>query len=225
MDEPSGTELAALVRALAASEGAIQRVFDEARVGTTPDQMEAIYAGELRRRGIDGKVQGAAFVVSEGGAGPKLRTRAPLKPGDLWGMDLQFAVDGFYADIGRYGVMGTPSPDLVARHTCLLETQQAVADAIRAGETLRRAFERCPAGWTIEVHRIGRKIHMEPMFSTVKADNNLDVPVIPGTVMCVEIWKGLDGGIEDEYLVTDRGLARLTTLPRELVDTTRRQAG
>src|SRR5579885_2125827 len=173
MDEPSGTELAALVRALAASEGAIQRVFDEARVGTTPDQMEAIYAAELRRRGIDGKVQGAAFVVGEGGAGPKLRTRVPLKSGDLWGMDMQFAVDGLYADIGRYGVLGEPSRDLMARHTQVLETQQAVADAVRPGETLRRAFERCPAGWTIEVHRIGREIHMAPLFSTVKAGNDL----------------------------------------------------
>ena len=37
--------------------------------------------------------------------------------------------------------------------------------------------------------------------------------------MCIEIWAGLDGGIEDEFLVTEDGLRRLTTLPRELVNT------
>jgi len=56
------------------------------------------------------------------------------------------------------------------------------------------------------------------MFSSVKTDNKLDVIVPVGIVMCVEIWKGLDGGIEDQFLVTEKGLERLTTLPRQLIN-------
>ena len=216
------TELAGLWRALTVNEAATQRVFDSVVEGMTPDQMQAIFVAEVRRRGIDGHVSGAAFVVGKGGAGPKLRTKQPLKTGDLFGMDFQFASEGFYADIGRYAVFGPPSADLAARHTRVLETQREIADAIRPGEPIRRAFEKCPDGWTIEAHRIGTDVHMDPMFSTVKTDNRLDVIVEVGMVMCVEIWKGFDGGIEDQYLVTERGLDRLTTLPRELIDARRR---
>jgi Xaa-Pro aminopeptidase len=212
------TELAGLWRALIVNEAATQRVFDAATEGMTPDQMQEIFVAECRRRGIDGRVSGAAFVVGEGGAGPKLRTKQPLRPGDLFGMDFQFASDGFYSDIGRYAVFGPPSADLTARHSHLLEMQQRIADAVRPGEPIRRAFEQCPPGWTIEAHRVGTDIHMDPMFSTVKTDNKLDVVVEVGMVMCVEIWKGFDGGIEDQYLVTERGLDRLTTLPRQLID-------
>src|SRR5947207_1313265 len=162
------TELAALWRALAANEAATQRVFDSVVEGMTPDEMQELFVAEVRRRGIDGHVSGAAFVVGEGGAGPKLRTRQPLRPGDLFGMDFQFASDGLYSDIGRYAVFGQPSADLAARHGRVLETQQIIADAIRPGQPIRGAFEKCPPGWTIEAHRIGTDIHMDPMFSTVK---------------------------------------------------------
>lgn len=213
-------ELIGLWRALSASEGAMQRVFAEAHQGMTPDEMQECYTAELRRRGIAGAVSGAAFVVGEGGAGPKLRTKQPLKPGDLWGMDFQFAVDGYYSDIGRYAVFGEPGPDLLARHQRVLEIQEGVADAIRPGRPLGEAIAKCPPGWTIEAHRIGSEIHMPPLFSTLKPDHNTaDMIVEPGIVMCVELWAAFDGGIEDEYLVTEQGLRRLTTLPRALVAT------
>src|SRR5262245_44550510 len=190
-------ELVGLWRALSANEGAMQRVFAEAREGMAPDDMEALYAEELRRRGIDSPVSGAAFVVGEGGVGPKLRTRRPLRPGDLWGLDLQFASDGFYSDIGRYAVLGEPSADLMARHARVLEIQEAVARAIRPGRPLGEAIAACPPGWTIEAHRIGSAIHMPPLFSTLKPEPNTpDMIVEPGIVMCVELWAAFDGGIE-----------------------------
>jgi Xaa-Pro aminopeptidase len=217
MGVDSAAELVGLWRALSASEGAMQYVFDQAHGGMTPDEMQERYTAELRRRGISGPVSGAAFVVGEGGAGPKLRTKQPLKPGDLWGMDFQFAVDGYYSDIGRYGVFGEPSADLLARYRRILEIQESVADAIRPGRPLGEAIAKCPPGWTIEAHRIGAEIHMPPLFSTLKPDHNTaDMIVQPGIVMCVELWAAFDGGIEDEYLVTEQGLRRLTTLPRTL---------
>lgn len=211
-------EVAGLWRALAANEAAIQRVFADARTGTTPDEMKDIFIGELRRRKIDGPVRGSAFIVGEGGAGPKLRIKRPLQPGDLWGMDFQFAVDGYYSDIGRYAVFGEPGADLLHRHAQVLEMQEMVAASIRPGRPLGEAAAKCPPGWTIEAHRVGEEIHMTPMFTTAKPEmSTLDAIVPVGIVMCVEIWRGFDGGIEDEYLVTENGLHRLTTLPREIV--------
>jgi Xaa-Pro aminopeptidase len=220
---PTGTalsrleQLAGLWRALAASEGAMQAVFTQMYAGMTPDGIKEVYTAELRRRGITGDVRGSAFVVEEGGVGPKLRAKRSLRPGDLWGMDFQFAVDGFYSDIGRYGVLGEPSRDLRRRHARILEQQEATARAIRPKETLLAAFQQCPTGWTIEAHRIGEEIHLPPLFSTAHPERStLDTPVPLGSVLCVEIWAGFDGGIEDEYLVTESGLQRLTTLPREI---------
>jgi hypothetical protein len=38
----------------------------------------------------------------------------------------------------------------------------------------------------------------------------------PGMVVCVEVWAGLRGGVEDMYLVRSEGLVRMTTLSRQL---------
>ena len=210
-------EVSGLWRALSANEGGVQRVFDSAREGMTIEEMNATFEAEVRRRGVTSEVTGTAFVVGDDGVGPKLRSTRPLARGDLWGMDFQFAVDGFHSDIGRYGVLGAVDGELARRHGAVLALQAQVAKAIMPGETLADAFDLCPKSIAIEVHRIGREVHEPPMFSTVQDDNDLGVTVPLGAVLCVEIWAGLDGGIEDEFLVAEDGLRRLTSLPRELV--------
>ncbi len=215
-------EIGGLWRALAANEGGVQRVLDSAYEGMTIDEMNATFTSEVRRRGVTSEVTGTAFVVGDEGVGPKLRTTRPLARGDLWGMDFQFAVDGFHSDIGRYAVFGAVASELTERHGAVLALQTEVAEAIMPGETLAHAFDLCPKSIAIEVHRIGREVHEPPMFSTVQDDNDLGVTVPLGAVLCVEIWAGLDGGVEDEFLVTEDGLRRLTSLPRELVGASRR---
>ena len=216
-------EVSSLWRALATNEGGVQRVFDSAHEGMTIEEMNAMFRSEARRRGVTSEVTGTAFVVGEGGAGPKLRTTKRLADGDLWGMDFQVGVNGFYSDIGRYAVFGAVDGELAKRHHAVLVLQTQVAEAIMPYETLERAFDLCPKSLAIEVHRVGREVHEAPMFSTVKDHNDLSVTVPLGAVLCVEIWAGRDGGIEDEFLVTEDGLRRLTSLPRELVGAPRRR--
>jgi Xaa-Pro aminopeptidase len=214
-------EIPSLWRALSANEGAVQHLFNVVVPGMTPDELKEAFTKEIRRRGFSDEVSGAAFVVGAGGVGPKLRLNQPLKEGDLWGMDFQFSCNGYYSDIGRYAVLGEPSSERLARHRRILELEDAIAAAIRPGRTIGEALEsglphpdlQAQAGG----HRVGLEMHEHPVFPA--RDDERDRYAIPGTVMCIEIWAGLDGGIEDEFLVTGDGLRRLTTLPRELVNT------
>lgn len=214
-------EIPSLWRALSANEGAVQNLFNVVVPGMTPDDLKEEFTKEIRRRGFSGEVSGAAFVVGEGGVGPKLRLNQPLEEGDLWGMDFQFACDGFYSDIGRYAVLGEPSPERLARHGRILELEDAIAEAIRPGRTIAEALESGLPHPDLQPHagghRVGLEMHEHPEFPAQEEER--DHRAILGTVMCVEIWAGLDGGIEDEFLVTENGLQRLTTLPRKLVNT------
>jgi hypothetical protein len=36
----------------------------------------------------------------------------------------------------------------------------------------------------------------------------------PGQIICIELWAGLAGGIEDMYRVEEDGVVRVSTLPR-----------
>jgi len=212
--------------AMDALEAAYRAVFAAARPGMSAEEVDAIITATLAPRGAELLPQGnTPFVVGPDGAPPKLRLdRRPLRRGALWGMDNTVRLDGFHADLGRYGWFGDLPEPLAAAHRRVLERQDALAAEVRPGRRVDDIFSACPQDMPFEIHRIGREPALPPLCGNATAGLRDamaravrdGVVFEPGQVVCVEIWAGLSGGIEDMYLVTDDGLVRLTSLPREI---------
>jgi Xaa-Pro aminopeptidase len=215
-------------RAIEALESAYRAVFAKVRPGVTADQIDAILRESLASFGVEllsERTKITPFIVDAAGEGPKLRlNRRPLEVGRLWGMDNCIARDGFWADLGRYGWFGPLPAKVAENYRQIIRRQRQVAEAIRPGVRLGEIFEAIGPGLPFEVHRIAEEPNMLPFMGDMMPNvrdgmehcDREGIRFESGQVICVELWAGLLGGIEDTYSVTDRGTERLSTLPQEL---------
>jgi hypothetical protein len=87
-----------------------------------------------------------------------------------------------------------------------------------------KLLQAVPPGPGFEIHRIATEPSMGPfcgnlMPSVVKeTEESVRQGLVfePGQVICIEIWAGLAGGIEDMYKVETNGVIRLSTLSRTI---------
>jgi Xaa-Pro aminopeptidase len=212
--------------AIEALEDAYGAVFAAARPGMTAEEVDAVLRERLTARGTEFPASGSSpFVVAEGGAPPKLRlNRVPLRRGALWAMDNTIRLSGYCADLGRYGWFGRVPPELARAHRRVLDRQDAIAAAIRPGRAMSEIFGTLPHDLPFEYHRIAADGNMFPtggnatagVLKAMEQSDREGLVFQPGMVICVEIWAGLIGGIEDMYLVEPPGVRRMSTLPREI---------
>jgi len=217
-----------IARAAQALEDAYSSVFAAARPGMTADQIDEILARSLRAHGGElpaDKTRSTPYVVDPQGAPPKLRVnRAPLVEGKLWGMDNSIVVDGHWADLGRYGWFGPLPAGMARAYQQLVDRQDQIAAAIRPGVPMGELFRAVPDGLPFEVHRIGREPQLLPFMGNLLAgvtenmrqSDRQGLVFEPGQVICIELWVGLQGGIEDMYRVDEDGVSRISRLPREI---------
>lgn len=218
-------ELKAAKAAILALEDAYQAVFAAAHVGMTADQIDAIIEQRLASHGArlpDKRATNTPFVVDQAGVEPKLRMdRVPLERDKLWAMDTSVTLDGYWADLGRYAWFGSLPKETADAHQALLDRQDAIARAIRPGVGMDVIFKSIPDGPGFEVHRIGHEAHQLPFCGNVvpSVTKQMDQSVRDGLmfeedqVICIELWAGLAGGIEDMYQVASDGVVRLSSLP------------
>jgi Xaa-Pro aminopeptidase len=220
------TDYEGCLRAAKALEDAYRAVFAVARAGVTADQIDAVLRERLAACGAELKPSGISpFVVAEGGAPPKLRiNRVPLERGRMWAMDNSISCNGYWADIGRYAYFGDVPADLHRAHSRVLDFQDAIAAEVKPGRKMGDIFRALPREMPFEVHRIATDASMDPFCgNTTKGvaegmarGDAAGLTFEVGQVVCVEIWAGLSGGIEDMYLMESSGVRRITTLPREI---------
>jgi len=217
-----------VLAAMRALEEAYEAVFAAARPGMTADEVDAVLAGTLKKRGAElppGKCRSTPFVVEPGGAPPKLRVnRKPLERGKLFGMDNSVPLGGFWADLGRYGWFGRLPSELKSAHGRVLDRQDSIARQVRPGRPMQEIFDSVEHDIPFEVHLIAAEPNMRPfcgnatrgVVEEMAASTREGLAFEPGQVICIELWAGMAGGIEDMYLVEDGAAARLTRLPREI---------
>jgi Xaa-Pro dipeptidase len=149
-----------------------------------------------------------------------------MVPGDLLVIDWGATCEGYYSDITRSFAVGEVDEELRRIHQITLEANEAgraaAAPGVTCGEVdraARKVIEQAGYG-EFFIHRTGHGLGMESHEAPYIRDGNPRV-LEPGMSFTIEpgIYLPGRGGVrvEDDVVVTRKGLECMTDLPRELV--------
>jgi Xaa-Pro aminopeptidase len=216
-------EISLLRQAAAINERAAARAFEVARVGVAEKVLEETFWTEIAKGG-------AVPGHWETTLGPRSSSSFhagsyPGRQGDLIRSDSSCRFRGYWSDIGRTRVVGSPKPDHVKTYEALRIGQEAALEAVRPGvrvgdlfalavDTIRRSglpeYRR---------HHVGHGIGLE-MYEAPLLVEDSDARLEAGMVINVETpyYESGYGGfqVEDTVLVTETGGEVLTAADRAL---------
>lgn len=221
-------EIAALARAVAASDEVFAEIVKEMEVGMTEVELAARIDFLLRRRSTDVPPFKTIVASGERGSLPHATpTSRAIARGDLVTMDFGASVDGYCSDVTRTVTMGKASDKQREVYQTVLEAQLKAEAGIRAGvkgsEADRLARQHIEAkgygerfGHSLG-HGVGLEVHEEPRLS-VKNDNPLEAGMVATVEPGIYIpgWGGVR--IEDMVVVEDGGCRVLTRADKQLVE-------
>ena len=149
-----------------------------------------------------------------------------LRPGDLVRFDIGCVYQGYWSDIARTAVVGSPSARQASYYAALRAGLAAEVDRVRPGMTAGELFDiavnTVRAGGLTHYqrhhvgHAIGLSVYERPVI-TPDATTILQ----PGMVFCLETpyyelgWGGMM--LEDTGVLTDTGFELFTSIDRDLV--------
>lgn len=220
-------ELAAMERAIAVAEKAMEQLIPQIKIGMTEKQV----AARLTQLQLEGGADSIAFgpIVSTGpnGASPHaVPTERPLQAGDLLVIDWGCFVNGYPSDITRTFAVGEIEPEFERIYELVRQANQQGKAAARPGATgqdvdraARGVIENAGYGHYF-FHRTGHGLGLEVHEPPYMMEGN-ESPLAAGNVFTVEpgIYLTGRGGvrIEDDVVITPQGHRSLTTLPRDLI--------
>ncbi|WP_353266360.1 Xaa-Pro peptidase family protein [Gemmatimonas sp.] len=221
-------EIAAIERAVAMAEAALERTLTE----LTPGKTETAIAGLLERNLRDEGSEAFPFpsIVASGPRSALPHARAAdrvLSTGDFVLLDFGAVADGYCSDITRTVVLGRASEAQRAFYEVVREANQRASGAVRAGmqgmaadAVARDYIAACGYGDAFGHslgHGIGLEVHEAPRLA-----RTIEAPLAAGMVVTIEpgIYRPDWGGvrIEDDVLITDAGARVLTRYPRHLLE-------
>jgi Xaa-Pro dipeptidase len=220
-------ELAAMEKAIAIAEKALQRILPRIKVGLTEKQIAAMLTQELLATGADSIAFGPAVSAGPNCALPHATgSDRPLQRGDMLMIDWGVYVDGYPSDITRTFAVGPVDEELRHIYEVVLAANEAARAAVRPGvsgrEVDRAARDVIEAAGYGEffIHRtghgLGLEIHETPDMSPANTR-----PIVPGNVFTIEPGIYLPGRsgvrIEDNIVATAGGSRTMTTFTRELL--------
>jgi Xaa-Pro dipeptidase len=151
----------------------------------------------------------------------------PIQEGDLAWLDLMVNVNGYWGDITRTYVFGTPPEEIRRAYEVVLRAQEHARLNAKAGMTgaeidaLARDFIESYGFGSYFTHRTGHGIGLEVHEEPYIVGSNTE-PLDVGTTFTIEpgIYIPGKGGvrIEDDLVLTEDGAKSLTSYPRNLLD-------
>jgi len=222
----SPDELAAIRRAAAIADEALEELLGEPWLGRTDRDLALRLEQLMLVRGGDGASFESIVGAGAVGANPHGRPKGVvLEPGTLVVVDWGCVVDGYCSDCTRTFSTGELPDELERIYEVCLEAQQRAVDGIKAGVSgvdadrlARQPIE--DAGYGAQFghglgHGVGLLVHEAPRLSTESSD-----VLEPGHVVTIEPGIYLEGTagvrIEDLAVVTEDGLDVYTSLPKGL---------
>ncbi len=223
----SDDEIAALERAIAISEAALEATLAETRAGETEKAVERRLLEALFANGAEDLAFGPIVAAGDNSARPHASARSDYRiaAGDALLLDFGARWGGLAADITRTVFVGHASDEARAVYDTVLRANAAGHEATRPGATAHEVddavisvLEASPFAGRIRTktgHGLGREVHEAPYIMR----GNPEV-LEPGMVFTNEpgLYEIGNFGvrIEDDVLVTAEGSRSLTTFQKEL---------
>lgn len=219
-------EVAALRRAIAATEQALEEVVAEVHPGMTERQVSVMLANALKAAG--GGEDAFEPIVISGAASAEPHgtiTDRVIGKGDLLLFDFGTKYEGYCSDLTRTFAVGAPDPKLAHVYATVLAANEAAIRAAKPGvsaQDVDRAARAviAEAGYgEYFLHRTGHGLGIDIHEPPYIREGNPQL-LEPGMVFTIEpgiYLPGLGGvRIEDDVLVTDDGVEVLTSFPKAL---------
>lgn len=225
-------EVVLLEEASAIADAVTHTAIDHVRPGLRELDVAAEAMRTLFRLGGEYAHVVTPFVASGERMSPptRLATDKVIRHGDVVFIDIGAMFNGYFSDIGRTIICGTPSDEQRRIFQAVYEAHLAGIDAMRPGATNRQVADvirRIAASHGLAGHFltlfIGHGIGVgsnEPPYIGEPFPGAAEVELQPGMVCAMEplIWvPGVRGGggvrLEDMILVTDRGPRVLSRVP------------
>ncbi|MDR7544516.1 MAG: Xaa-Pro peptidase family protein [Armatimonadota bacterium] len=225
-------EVVLLEEAAAIADAVTQAAIDSVRPGVREVDVAGEALRALHRLGGEYAHAVSPFVASGERMSPptRLATDKVIRYGDVVFIDIGAMFNGYFADVGRTVICGTPSADQRRIFRAVYEAHVAGVAALQPGATTRQvadAVRRAAAAHGLAEHFltlfIGHGIGVgsnEPPYIGEPFPGAAEVELRPGMVFALEplIWlPGVRGGggvrLEDTVLVTERGPHVLSRAP------------
>lgn len=221
------TEVNIIKQACQIADNAFQHILTYIEAGMTEIQVANELDFFMRSQGATGVsfttivASGLRSALPHGVASDKV-----IEQGDLITLDFGCYYEGYVSDMTRTISLGEPSEKLKEMYHVVLEAQERVLAEAKPGMT-GRELDEVARGYIAEKgygdafghstgHGIGLDIHEGPNVSKMSEKR-----FVPGNVITNEpgIYLPGIGGvrIEDDMLVTETGVERLTQSPKELI--------
>lgn len=224
-------ELAALSRACALTDACFEQLLPMIRPGITELELASQLEDLIRKADAEALAFDTIVLFGARAAMPHGRpSRAGLEAGQAVLLDFGAQVDGYRADMTRTVFCGEPGPDARRLYGLVADAQRVAEQAVRPGvlgtEVHAAAVASIESGGEPPFghglgHGIGLDTHEPPSLSRLGYPGQQGAALEVGMTFTIEPGIYLPGRIgiriEDDYVLTDDGLRRLTASTRDFM--------